>query len=308
MYITLTLKEIVKQREGNNKNCDFFFVDILHTLLKPLLLLLHFFWVSLCDGVFFSCRDKFKHRSVRVPIEQWSKPITLEFSPRLPKTSSSNPEEGGKDCGKSTVVENPLQPSTAAARCEPVVAEPRDNLSSSPSGSGSSSGPSGVDKGSSSEIASAATTADDAADGRVSKGVDKKKRVSPSSKGRETAGGSSGGVGGGSSGGNERLHGKKKGSGGGTTTTSGNSSISSTAGSHGGIEESGEDGVDEGIEVFELPSVLMPGATPLDARLASVRALLEGEGVGVGFRFGEHMCLLAALQAFCEEWGPLRKR
>lgn len=265
-------------------------------------------------GGVFSYRDKFKHRSMRVPIEQWSKSITLEFSPRLPKTCPSNPEEVGKDCGKSssssssTVVESPLQPLTVAAGGGPVVADPRGNLSSS-SAASRSSGLAVAEGGSPSEFASGATAAaEDAADGGVSKDVDKEKRgvakrVSTSSKGRDAGGESCGGVGGGSSSGNERLHGKKKGPGG-----SSGGGGSSTGDFHGGVEEASEEGMDGEMEMFELPPVLMLGATPLDARLASVRALLEGEGVGVGFRFGEHMCLLAALQAFCEEWGPLRKR
>ena len=61
-------------------------------------------------------------------------------------------------------------------------------------------------------------------------------------------------------------------------------------------------------ETIGVPFVLSPGATPLDARLGAVQALLDGDGIAVGFRFGQHMCLLTALQAFCEEWASLRER
>lgn len=38
----------------------------------------------------FGDRDRFKHRSVSVPAEQWSRAVTLEFSPRNTKVSSSS--------------------------------------------------------------------------------------------------------------------------------------------------------------------------------------------------------------------------
>lgn len=33
-----------------------------------------------------------------------------------------------------------------------------------------------------------------------------------------------------------------------------------------------------------------------------------GGGIGAGYRFGQHLCLLSALQAVCEEWSGVRKR
>jgi len=49
---------------------------------------------------------------------------------------------------------------------------------------------------------------------------------------------------------------------------------------------------------------------PPKYRLAVVQGLMEegGGGIGAGYRFGQHLCLLSALQAVCEEWTGLRKR
>ena len=199
-------------------------------------------------------RDLFKHRSMRVPLEQWGKSITLEFSPRRPKSSPISQVEGVSGAG-------------AGAR-QSVARREEESASAAPTA------PSSISPLPTAELP---TTMETSTPGRKNRGSsngvgktreNEKENRSRPSKVRKGAG----------------MEGSSNSSGGANASASG------------------------GVQVFELPPVLTPGATPLDARLASLRALLEGGGIGAGLRFGEHMCLLAALQAFCEEWGPLRKR
>ena len=194
-------------------------------------------------------RDLFKHRSMQVPLEQWGKSITLEFSPRRPKSSPISQVEGvsGAGAGARQSVARREEESASAAPTAPSsisplpTAETPTTMETQPRGS--------------------------------SNGVGGKRKHLEESRSRPFK--------------------VRKGAG-----------MEGSSNSSGGANA----GASEGVLVFELPPVLTPGATPLDARLASLRALLEDGGIGAGLRFGEHMCLLTALQAFCEEWVPLRKR
>ncbi|CAN0524683.1 unnamed protein product, partial [Ectocarpus sp. 12 AP-2014] len=162
-----------------------------------------------------SSGDRFPHRSMPMPREQWGKTITLEFSPRSCSSHSAKPPPASSAASAS--------PGGAAGRAAGTA--PPASASGGPAGSGA-----------------AASSSSGSGDSAAAAGSLPPAEVSSSSSAHA-----------------------------GPPSAVGSASDSSSRRVGGGCggsrrDRQGKDKKEKPLEVLELPGVLAPGATPLDAR------------------------------------------